>query len=212
MADRVAIFEFDTDGFSVERDPNSTNPCGPRNVILVPMTAVATADAMRDAIIIAINKANIGILATSGGAATVLATAQVHGAATITVGENVAAAGFTMTITTAGSLSGVVCGQDREDLDTLDLWTTGATVPVNIVLTLWVYSLRAQAWLDVEETPVTPLVPKTGNNAGRSELLGAGVATHDRMYLQAAGDAAAFGTGGKLSAAMYSKGQRRTAA
>lgn len=206
--DTLRIFEFDSDGQAKDRTLGSLAPNGPLNVVLIDITGTPTADQMRDRIITAINGAGLDLVAVSGGAATVTITHNRPGANNISIFEQVANGTFAVSITTAGSLSGVRVARDKEDIDTFEIWTTGAVAPVALQLQLWEFSYRSNRWLPVANYgPDAALAPLSGNDALSSQVLSAGLATPDYLYLQVSGTFSSAA----VTAQLVSKLNRRTA-
>lgn len=203
---QLRIFEFDSDGQSKDRSLGSLANNGPLNVVLIDITGTPTADQMRDRIIAVINGAGLDLVAVSGGAATVTITHNRPGANNIFIAEQVANGTFAVSITTVGSLSGVAVGRDKDTIDTLETWTTGAASPVAFTLQLWEYTHRSGRWLPVNG-PDSALAPLSGNDAARAELMPAGLPNADRLYLQVSGTFASA----SFFAQLTSKLQRRTA-
>lgn len=208
----VRIFEFDTDGQAKDRGLGSLAPNGPLNVILIPFTGGLSADQIRDLVIAAVNGAGtLDVVASSGGAAAVAVTHNQPGANNVRVFETVANAGFTIAVTTAGSLSGVAALRDRESIDTLEIWTTGGAAPVSLTCKLWAYTHRSRRWNQVASgataVPSTPIVPVSGNDASRAEVMPSGLANADRLYLDVSGTFSSA----TVFAHLTSKLQRRTA-
>lgn len=203
----LRIFEFDKDGKSKDADANSSNTHGPLNVILID-AASGTADQMRDKIIAAINGACLDVVAASGGSASVTVTANMPGANGVRMKEGVAAAGFTITVTTAGSFSGVWLSRDRDEIAGLEIWTTGAVSAVSLTVKLWLWTRTSRRWQAI--TPAiagAALAPESGNNVNKLLMLGAGVPIGDRIYLDVSGTFASA----TVFADLVSKMQRRTA-
>lgn len=183
---QTRIFEFDNDGKATDYSLGSLNLGGPNNKILVTFTAL-TADQVRDALITAINGAGLDLVASSGGAATVTITHNRPGANNIMLSEQVANAGFLVSITTAGSLSGVPLIHDKEEIETLEIWTTGAVAPVSLNLRLWQFTYRSNLWQPLLNGPDALAQPISGNDLRRAEVLPPGLATPDRLFLDVSG-------------------------
>lgn len=203
------IFEFDKGGTQTDFSKSL-------NVIRVAVTGL-TADQVRDALIAAINGAGLDVVAASGGAATVTITANQPGANSIQLSDTVAAGGFAVANTTAGSLSGVPVPYDYEVIEAVEIWSTGgATGALSITARLWVYNPRSQTW---EPFGVGTAAAKgnlnggaamddvTGNNLRHFETLPAGAGIPQRLYLEVSGtfDSAS------LFAQLITKASRRTA-
>lgn len=177
-----AYIEFDTDGKAT--DAVRGGPIGgPLNKILIALAA-QTADQIRDALVTAIAGAGLDATVTGAVAATVNITANRAGAGKLRASENVANAGFTVAVVAAGSLSGVPMIHDRENLDTLEVWSVGATAPISLLLKMWEFTWRAGVWLPMSQGPAAAaIVPASGNDGGRAEYMFGLTANPDYVFL-----------------------------
>ncbi len=139
--------------FVLDKDGSYTPPRDFR-CIEVDVAGAATADQVRDAIIAAVNTANIGVVASSGGAATVTLTLAFPA---VWTGPNYASGlggAFAITNFAAGSLSGVAIrpglhsgAQALGILDeaVLEVWSTAGSGVMTVTGRLWGYT-EAAGW------------------------------------------------------------------
>jgi len=196
---KMWTFEFDKNGVIVGETPGR---------IRIDVSAVLTADQVRDAIIAAINSTGGLLLASSGGAATVSVRNKqpgTHGNGNNL--ETVVNAGFVLTNMTGGVMDGIALEDLRAYKDHL-IWlfaSSGAAIVISARFRLW--GFREQIYqADTRATPdnergwtLAPLTDRAATPAdGNRGYLNAGTAIGedapaDRVhYTERVADLAAF--------------------
>lgn len=176
---KLQIFEFDKAGVQTDFSKSL-------NALRIPVTGL-TADQVRDALITAINGAGLDVVAASGGAATVTITHNRPGANFITISETVANGGFAVSITTAGSLSGVAIGHDSSpdnDDNQVIVYTTAGSGTMTAQVTIWGYLEATRGWSKVKALNAGAAIAETSADVINYAETVVGLRQFSRLYAE----------------------------
>ncbi len=209
-----------SDGLIQKRFEFDKNAATSVNAIRIDVSAVLTADQVRDAIIAVMNQSGLNVVATSGGAATVAITNLLPGPrGNINMFEGVADAGFAVTGMSGGALSGVSMQRDAAELEDIEVTSALATLAASCTIRLWDFWWSGGVWVPRgtgtgankgKLNAGASIDATNGNNVAHEEpLTGAlGGATPDLLYAELISPA---GTGAAFTCKVHTKGPRRTA-